>query len=254
MEKLTSTKNAVVKQLKKLHSSKGRKESGQYLLEGEHLYMEAKKANVHIKKMIVTQNFLDRQTERDFITEGEHIYAVTEEVMKVISQTQTSQGIVCVLDIVEKQLPNNFHGKFVLLDEVQDPGNAGTIVRTADAAGFDGVIFGTGSVDVYNDKVVRSMQGSHFHIPLYQNDLNEVIDQYIQKNIPIYGTALNKDACDFREVPVTDFLGLLLGNEGKGISKSFLSKTSQNLYIPILGEAESLNVAVAAGILMYHFL
>lgn len=254
MEKITSTKNSKVKQWKKLHSSKGRKESGQYMLEGEHLYIEAKKSSMPPQEIIVTETFLDKYDTLEQNTGTEHLYVVTEEIMKQISQTQTSQGIICILKMIENQLFHDFKGKLVLLDGVQDPGNAGTIVRTADAAGFSGVVFGTGSVDPYNDKVVRSMQGSHFHIPIYRENLNNIISICNKKEVPIYGTALDKRASDFRNVPTSESMALILGNEGNGISKDILDQTSQNLYIPILGKAESLNVAVAAGILIYHFM
>lgn len=254
LEKITSTKNTKIKQWKKLHSSKGRKEFGQYILEGEHLFQEAKKAGIFIREVIVTQNFLDKQSSMNVTDVSSSVFTVTDEVMKAISQTQTSQGILCILNITENQLSEKINGKFVLLDGVQDPGNAGTIVRTADAAGYSGVVFGTGSVDPYNDKVIRSMQGSHFHIPIYREDLGEIIHPYIKQNIPVYGTALDERAQDFRTIPTTSSLAIIFGNEGSGISKEILEKTTQNLYIPILGEAESLNVAVAAGILIYHFL
>ena len=254
MEKITSTKNSKVKQWKKLHSSKGRKESGQYMLEGEHLYIEAKKSSMPLQEIIVTESFLDKYDTLEQNTGTEHLYVVTEEIMKQISQTQTSQGIICILKMIENQLFHDFKGKLVLLDGVQDPGNAGTIVRTADAAGFSGVVFGTGSVDPYNDKVVRSMQGSHFHIPIYRENLNNIISICNKKEVPVYGTALDKRASDFRNVPTSESMALILGNEGNGISKDILDQTSQNLYIPILGKAESLNVAVAAGILIYHFM
>ncbi|UJF14638.1 RNA methyltransferase [Jeotgalibaca sp. MA1X17-3] len=254
MEKITSTKNTKVKQWKKLHSSKGRKEFGQYILEGEHLFQEAKKAEILLQEVIVTQSFLDKQSSLDLTGLSSSVFIVTDEIMKVISQTQTSQGILCILNMTESHLSENISGKLVLLDGVQDPGNAGTIVRTADAAGYSGVVFGTGSVDPYNDKVIRSMQGSHFHIPIYRGDLNEVIHPYIKQNIPVYGTALDERAQDFRSVAKTSSLAIIFGNEGNGISEKILEKTTENLYIPILGEAESLNVAVAAGILIYHFL
>lgn len=254
MEKITSTKNVKVKHWKKLHSSKGRKESGQYILEGEHLYQEAKKAGVLLQEIIITQNFLDKQSSTDLNNSSQSVFIVTDEIMKIISLTQTSQGILCILKMNEDTLPEEINGKLILLDGVQDPGNAGTIVRTADAAGYAGVVFGLGSVDPYNDKVVRSMQGSHFHIPLYRGDLSEVVDQYVERDIPVYGTALDERAQDFRTISESSSLALIFGNEGNGISENILAKTTQNLYIPILGEAESLNVAIAAGILIYHFL
>lgn len=248
MDKITSAKNQKIKALKKLHSTKGRKESGLYLIEGEHLYLEALENDVEIKEILISEKYLEKQAEWP-----EKTTVVTDEVMKILTQTETAPGIICVLEMPTETMPHDLIGKFILLDGVQDPGNAGTIVRTADAGGFQGVIFGTGSVDPYNDKVLRSMQGSHFHIPIYRSDLIPVIADFKERNIPVYGTALDERASDFRALPKKEDLALVLGNEGNGVSSRVLEQTTQNLYIPIIGKAESLNVAIAAGILMYHF-
>ncbi|MGP6139637.1 MULTISPECIES: TrmH family RNA methyltransferase [unclassified Jeotgalibaca] len=245
MENITSVKNQKIKQWKKLHTTKGRKESNQYVIEGEHLYLEAIKSNVKLNTIIVTDKFVDKLS----ADQRDEAILVTEDIMKSLSQTETSQGIFCILDIPRLELPDSFDGKYVILDGVQDPGNGGTIVRTADAAGFDGVIFGNGSVDPYNDKVVRSMQGSQFHIPIYRGSIASIMDHFEY----VYGTALDENAKDFRSVSKTDNVAIVLGNEGNGVSSEVLSKTTRNLYIPIVGKAESLNVAIAGGILMYHF-
>lgn len=245
MEKITSVKNQKIKQWKKLQTSKGRRETNQYVIEGEHLYLEAVKSAMILDTVVVTEKFLSKVNPAHL----EQVILVTDDVMHTLSQTETSQGIFCILEIPEQRLPKTFNGKFVLLDGVQDPGNAGTIVRTADAAGFDGVIFGEGSVDPYNDKVVRSMQGSQFHIPIYRGNIRDMMGEFEY----IYGTALDKNAKDYREVPQTDNIAVILGNEGNGVSSEVLEATTHNLYIPIIGKAESLNVAIAGGILMYYF-
>lgn len=245
MEKITSVKNQKIKQWKKLQTTKGRKEANQYIIEGEHLYLEAIKSGIAIDTVVVTERFFEK-----LIPEHqEEAIFVTEDVMHVLTSTETSQGIFCVLTLPEQTLPSSFNGKFIILDGVQDPGNAGTIVRTADAAGFDGVFFGSGSVDPYNDKVVRSMQGSQFHIPIYRCNISEFIDKFEF----VYGTALDERANDYRKIAKTDNVAIILGNEGNGVSSELLTQTTQNLYIPILGKAESLNVAIAGGIIMYHF-
>ena len=249
MEKITSVNNNKVKAWKKLKTGKGRKDQQAYLVEGEHLYQEALQNDAHIKEIIMTERYYSNQPEGSVAT-----VIVSEEVMNAVKQTESAPGIVCVIEKEELALPEIWEGKYVFLDRVQDPGNAGTIVRTADAAGFTGVIFGTGSVDPYNDKVLRSMQGSHFHLPIYQTDILPVMTYFNQQQYPVYGTALDEKAKDFRDVPVDANLALILGNESKGVSPEVLEKTSDNLYIPIYGQSESLNVAVAAGILIYHFL
>jgi TrmH family RNA methyltransferase len=124
------------------------------------------------------------------------------------------------------------------------------MIRTADAAGIDAVIVGKGSVDIYNPKVLRSAQGSHFHLPVISGDLTEWIDRLNEDDIPVYGTALENGSV-FTEADSNEAFALLVGNEGSGVNKELLGKTTQNLYIPIYGKSESLNVAVAAGILLY---
>ena len=122
------------------------------------------------------------------------------------------------------------------------------MIRTADAAGMDAVILGEGCADPYNPKVVRSTQGSLFHIPILKTRLEEFMNTI---SIPIYGTAL-EGGVPYQQVEPSDEFALLVGNEGQGVSKDLLSKTTKNLYIPIYGKSESLNVAIAAGILMYY--
>ena len=137
-------------------------------------------------------------------------------------------------------------------DHVQEPGNVGTLIRTADAAGFSGVILGEGSADIYSTKVLRSMQGSHFHLPVVSANLFEVIDQLKKEKVPVYGTELNPAAITYTSIPESASVALILGNEGQGVQKELLTQTDQNVYIPLYGAAESLNVGVAGGILMYH--
>ncbi len=126
------------------------------------------------------------------------------------------------------------------------------MIRTADAAGIDGVILGEGCADLYNPKVLRSAQGSHFHLPVVSMPLTEAIQQLKEQQVPILGTALQQ-AADYRQAAITDSFALLVGNEGSGVNPELLKETDSNVFIPIYGESESLNVAVAAGILLYHF-
>ncbi|CZR00868.1 MAG: RNA methyltransferase [Trichococcus flocculiformis] len=250
MEKIASMKNQKVKQWKKLQTTKGRKEAGAYLIEGTHLLKEAIKANASIQEVLMTEAF---HQQSDLPLGERDIIIVSQEILASLAQTETPQGVVAIVQFPEAAPILDYKGKYILLDQVQDPGNVGTIIRTADAAGYAGVILGEGSVDLYNDKVLRSMQGSHFHLPVYRGDLQEMIPEFKKNGIPVYGTELNEAAVDYRTVFPTDAVALVLGNEGNGVSGKILALTDQNLYIPIFGEAESLNVAVAAGILLYHF-
>lgn len=244
MKRIESPKNARVKQWKKLLTKKGRDETGLFLLEGFHLVEEAVKSRAPLVELMVD--------ERTAIPPGWDVSVpvviVTEAVMKAISSTETPQGIAAVC----RQLLAELEGvkTALLIDAVQDPGNLGTMIRTADAAGIDAVILGEGCADVYNPKVVRATQGSLFHLPVVKGDLAQWIARFKEQGIPVYGTAL-ENAVDYRTVPPSSSFALLVGNEGSGVRREWLEMTTETIYIPIYGQAESLNVAVAAGILLY---
>lgn len=247
---IKSTANQRVKNWKKLALKKERKKQNKYLLDGLHLVKEALKSKERILEILVAEsfNFIDELN----IPKEIEIVNISDEVAKVISQTPSPQGIFAVLELpqINKNLKLD-DGAWLMLDGVQDPGNIGTMVRTADAAGFKGVFIGKGSADIYNPKLVRSMQGSQFHIKVVEGDVLEGIELMHQKGWPVFGSELNDEAKIYSEVGKFDNFGLVMGNEGNGMSKEALSKTTDNLYIPIKGQAESLNVAVAAGILMF---
>jgi RNA methyltransferase, TrmH family len=242
-----SAKNPQVKQWKKLHTKKERENTGTYLVEGFHLVEEALKAENVVVELIISED-VDIPPRMDYGSIP--VTQINKEVIKELSETETSQGIFAVC---KQSNPEIAEAKsYLLLDAVQDPGNLGTIIRTADAAGIDAVIVGNGSVDIYNSKVLRSAQGSHFHLPIIRGDLSEWIHKLKVSNIPIYGTALENGTV-YSNVSPSDSFAIMLGNEGNGIQTELLNQTDQNLYIPIYGQSESLNVSVAAGILLYYF-
>lgn len=246
MKRIESPKNDRIKQIKKLHTKKGRDESRLFLIEGVHLIEEALKYDGIIKEIYVEENF---SLPPHFKLQNVAVTYVTERVMIEIAQTETPQGIVAVC----KQLTHRINfkeGSYLLIDRVQDPGNVGTMIRTADAAGLTAVILGKGTVDVYNDKVIRASQGSIFHIPVLKENLCDWIENN-GENIRIYGTALTNGK-SYETVEKRDNFALIVGNEGEGVSEELLRKTDANLFIPIYGKAESLNVAVATGILLYQ--
>lgn len=246
MKFIQSAKNEKVKQWKKLLTKKERDKTGLFLVEGEHLVFEAKEAGA-IEEVIVTEHYYPKLAKSKF--SDEQVFVIANSIEKILSDTETPQGIFAVCK--QETTKEVKGGRFLLIDAVQDPGNVGTMIRTADAAGLDAVILGTGSVDAYNPKVLRSAQGSHFHLPIIRGNLDEWIERLKEMDIPVYGTAL-QNAVSMYEANVESSFALIVGNEGQGVSEKLLSKTTQNLYIPIFGKSESLNVAVAAGILMYY--
>lgn len=252
MEELTSIHNQHVKDWKKLQTKKFRRQTGQYLLDGWHLVNEAVKAGIAIDDLIGTADQLDAH--QDLLDRANAVYSATPEIMKHVTETVTPQGIAAVVDLPNAhRVPNQpLTGAWLFLDRVQDPGNVGTMVRTADAAGFTGVVVGHRSADLFGPKVVRSMQGSQFHLQLFEGDLSKWIADFKQVGAPVYGTQLNPQAKNFRDVHPGKTFALIMGNEGQGMSDRLLAQTTDNLYIPMRGEAESLNVAISAGILMFQ--
>ncbi|WP_282141445.1 TrmH family RNA methyltransferase [Cytobacillus oceanisediminis] len=246
MKHIQSAKNPKIKEWKKLLTKKERDKTETFLVEGFHLVEEALKAN-QIAEIIISEN-KDMPPGWDY---GDiPVTMVTEEIIGQLADTETPQGIIAVCS--QEPSSEEVKGKrFLLIDAVQDPGNLGTMIRTADAAGIDAVIVGEGSVDAYNPKVLRSAQGSHFHLPVLRGNLSDWIGRLKESKVPVYGTAL-ENAREYTKYESSDSFALLVGNEGNGVNKELLANTAANLYIPIFGKSESLNVAVAAGILLYH--
>ena len=241
---ITSKANSVVKKAKKLHQKKYRKNS--YLIEGWHLFEEAIQAGATIETIFA------------LIEHGEKLGTypqtvfVSEEVLLDLADSQTPQGIVAIVQKEEEQLPDLSQGKYLFLEDVQDPGNVGTMIRTADAAGFSGVIVSSKSADIYSLKTLRSMQGSHFHVPIYRMPVEGFVEEAKKSGLTILATTLSQNSKDYRELARLEDFALVMGNEGQGISKFMTNQADQLVHITMKGQAESLNVAVAAGILMFY--
>jgi RNA methyltransferase, TrmH family len=245
---IQSSKNPVVKQWKKLLTKKGRDQSLTYIVEGFHLVEEALKQDDTVIELILVEGV---EMPNKWNPDGIELVQVSEEVGKALADTETTQGVFAVCRQKNSEAINESK-TFLLLDGLQDPGNIGTIIRTAEASGIDAIVLGKGTVDLYNPKVLRSAQGSHFHLPIIKGDLSETIPVLKENGIPVYGTALENGE-EYTTVKPQDSYALIVGNEGSGMSGEILSLTNQNLYIPIYGKSESLNVAIAAGILLYYF-
>ena len=241
---ITSIKNEKVKSWRKLHKRKGRIEANAFLIEGLHLIEEAWKSNTEILEIIAIVT-----VEMPTWCEGYPIEIVTEQVFSQLTQTSTPQGIAAV--VAMKETTKTVGNQLIVIDAVQDPGNLGTIIRTADAAGMDAVVLGKGTVDLYNDKVIRATQGSLFHIPIYEADLFEEMTALKEAGFEIWATAL-EDAEIYNEVKVPAKTAIIVGNEGAGVDKALIQEADKRITIPIYGKAESLNVSIAAAILMYH--
>ncbi|MFT9268382.1 MAG: RNA methyltransferase [Liquorilactobacillus nagelii] len=254
MEKIESVQNPHIKQWLKLKTKKGRQQQQAYLLDGWHLVKEALRAQIDLQIILVTAEFKYQAEFEELKSTPIKTIEVSAAIAKRLSENPAPQGIFAIAAISRKPLniPAQISGGWLLLDSVQDPGNIGTMVRTADAAGFAGVVFGEKTADLFQPKVVRAMQGSQFHIKLFKGRLVDWITRFKQQQIPVFGTQVSPQAVSYRQIKAQANLALIMGNEGNGMTDQLLEMTDRNLYIPILGQAESLNVAVAAGILMFY--
>ena len=253
MEVIQSKQNPKIKAWKKLATTKGRQKAGQYLIEGTHLVEEALKSGQPVRHLVATPDYDLCQLPDQAISLP--LVLVSPELLKDLSETPTPQGIMAIIDLPSSPLEWQPSGqRYLILDAIQDPGNLGTLIRTADAAAYDGVILGKGTVDVYNDKVLRASQGSLWHLEVVSLDLlQEARPAFEVAGIPWLVTALHQEAKAYQEVPANQKLALVLGNEGQGVSEAVIQAADQTIYIPMPGQAESLNVAVAGGILMFYF-
>lgn len=254
MQQISSVQNKLIKELAKLKKKKYRQETGLYLVEGYHLLTEALQARRHFVYLLGTKEALDQLAAKDKIDlNSRKVILINHTIARHLSATKNSQDIFLVLKTGQPQEFAFNYGKWVLLDNLNDPGNVGTIIRTADAAGFDGVVVSPHSADIYNPKTQRAMQGSQFHLQIITTALPEVIQQFQANLIPVYASLLDSKAKKLPEFKKVAQLALIIGNEAHGVSPTIAAMSDEKLYIPIKGKAESLNAAVAAGIMIYYF-
>ena len=253
MQVINSVKNPLVKKTAKLLNKKYRKQDAAYLIEGFHLVTEALASGVAYQLLLGTEEALAQLNQNGFGFSDKKAVQVSAPICERLSATKQSQDVFMVLPINQPKTFSFSYGKWVVLDELADPGNVGTIIRTADAAGFDGVVLSKNTVDLYNPKTQRAMQGSQFHIKIVESGLQPVLTSFRAAGIPIYISLLDKTAKPLPDFEKVDALALIIGNEAHGADRSLISLCDEKLYIPIKGQAESLNAAVAAGIMIYHF-
>lgn len=234
---ITSIHNKTVKELMKLKQKKYRNDY--YLVESMHLVEEA----VQTKQtdLIISTEPIDMGVEN---------LVVSQEIMEKLAFTKTPQPIMarCFIQKDKKLIVGK---RYLILDDLQDPGNIGTLIRTALAFQIDQVILSKQCVDLYNDKLLRAMQGAHFHISCIYKDLKEVIPFLQKAGVQVIGSAL-ENGVPIDTIEVNDKMAFVLGNEGNGMKQEIIDICNQIAYIPI-STIESLNVAVAGSIMMYHF-
>lgn len=248
-EMLTSTANEKVKFMRDLAAGKARKASGLFRVEGKKLCGEA----AHWLK--VDTLFVDAEKATQYtdlikqcLAMGACVHPVASRIIGYTSEAKTPQDVVLSAHIPHLELQP---GRLVALDGVQDPGNCGAIIRTCDAAGFGGVILGAGCADPYSPKVVRSTMGSLFRVPILQVDRlsSYLAQQKLAGESIIISSLAGEDF--FEHGPLPDSLILVIGSEGRGVSREVASCATIRFKLPMAGGAESLNASVAAGIMIY---
>ena len=235
---IESINNEKVKYWRKIRTNKYINEYGEYIVEGEHLVEEAIKSGKAKYLIILDGINYESNLEK---------YYVNEKVMNSVSLLKSVPTVMCVVKICSNE--TNFGKKVVLLDDVQDPGNVGTIIRTAYAFNFDTVILSNKTASIYNDKVIRASQGMIFHINVITDDLINIIPKMKKEGFKIYSTLMNGKITP-EEINDEKF-AVVLGNEGAGISESVQNLCDNSIVIPINNKCESLNVAITGAIIMY---
>ncbi len=232
--KIESLQNTNVKEWCKLKNKKDRDQSGLFLIEGEHLIEEAQKQNL-IKEIISCEDTLDAD------------FYVTKDIMrKISSQVSISSRVAICYKKKEEEIQN----KILILDNIQDPGNFGTMIRSAIAFGFTDIVASFDTVDLYNEKVVRASEGMLFHVNVVRKELLTFLEE-IQNDYQILLTDVKKGK-NIKEITLQDKIAIVIGNEGQGVREEIKNMASQFIKIPIQKTCESLNAGVAASILMYE--
>ena len=245
IEHITSLKNPKVTTWKSLKDRKGRKETGCFLVEGRKMVEEAVASAFPVEAILVDADRLGEFT----LPAGLPAYSMPGHVLAAVCDTKTPQGIAAVVRMAEVEL----HGmRLVAMDGVQDPGNVGTIIRTADAAGFDGVILSTQCADVFSPKVLRATMGSVFRMGIrVTDDLPGLLTQMVQEGASVLSSQLDGDPF-YQRSPLNKRFVLVIGSEGNGVTDEVKAIATHKVKLPMRGGAESLNAAVAAGIMMYE--
>lgn len=244
---IESNQNKIIKEVNSLKAKKERDKTGLFILEGKRLVDEIPNS-WEIKYLLKAESYSE---DINF----ENVYTVKDSLFEKISETVNPQGILAVCHIKEFDVTNVDYSNspfFVVLENVTDPGNMGTLIRTADAAGADGIFLSKGCVDIYNPKVIRATMGSIFHLPIYRNlNLMDLMEDFKNNNVKTLAAHL-KDTSTPYKVDMTTACAVIIGNEANGLSDEISEMASDLVKIPMPGKAESMNAGIAGGILIYE--
>ncbi len=246
-ERITSAQNPLIRHIRRLQTSRPyRQEQGEFLCDGRKLLAEALRWYPRISTVVHTPDFvcppLPPQT---------RVVEIPESLMESLSSMKTPQGVLFICRLPQ-ELPPELHPGMLLLDRIQDPGNLGTILRTADALGVS-VVLTNGCADPYAEKTVRASMGAVFRTLPQQMELPALLRRCAAQGLALAATALSPDAVDLREAALGDYL-VVIGSEGQGICPELLEAAQKKLIIPMQPRCESLNAGVAAAIVMWQMI
>lgn len=250
---ITSASNAQIKNLIQLQKKgKARREQDVFVAEGIKMYREAPKELV--ERVYISKSFSEREEAAELL-DCRNLEIVEDRIFQAAADTKTPQGILAVIRRQHYTLQQVTAGKapmLMVLENLQDPGNLGTILRTGEGAGVTGIILSADTVDIYNPKTIRSTMGSIYRMPFcYAENLGQVIGELKRRRITVYAAHLkgtkDYDAPDYRKG-----CGFLIGNEGNGLTEELAAQADEYIRIPMCGRVESLNAAVASAVLMYE--
>lgn len=254
MQRITSKDNPNIRLYRHLSESrKFRREKGLFVLEGVRLISDAIRESAALTSVFVTEEAAEKLG-IDNLTADTEVYVISRELKEKMSDTGNSQGAFAICRIPDKPAVSDTikpGGRYVLLHSVQDPGNLGTIIRTADAVGIDAV-FLCGCCDLYNPKAVRSTMGSIFRLNVPEVPFDEVFPLFGKNGIATYAAVIDGDAASLRSCDFSGGAAVLIGNEGNGLPKEVAEMCEKRLTIKMRGNVNSLNAAMAAGIIMWE--
>ncbi len=257
MTTITSKDNNLIKYLKKLQtSSKFRMEAGKFVCEGLRVSLEALNGKAEVLSVFVTQELVDKHKDelRPLLSCGADVYLISQKLMSQVADTKTPQGVICILKTLDNNIDfDTINNKCIFLEHIQDPSNLGTILRTADALGISAVIMTRDCCDIYSPKVTRGAMGALFRVPfMFTDDAVSFV-----RNFSKYGTtyaAVVRNAESLGECSLGGNVLMAIGNEGNGLTEELIDVCDHRVTIPMQGNAESLNAAIASGILMWEMM
>lgn len=267
MELITSKNNPRVMHASKLLKKKYREEYGEYLVLGRKLAAEAAMCKNDAKTIFVAKNFFDKNEQFchnifEKIGQTAEIILTDDEILKKISGEESPDGIVCVMGCIDKSekidkiynntLCDGTRGGVIILDSVRDPGNMGTVIRTAYALGTGLIIASPDCADIYSPKVQRAAMGAAFSQSLKVMPTADAVRELRENGFSVYAAALHRDSQDIRDIEINEKTAFVIGNEGAGLSEEIIDLCTGSVIIPIREHSESLNAAVAASIIMWE--